>query len=107
MYEHSSCPIQRFFDATNAADSDAFVASFTDDAYLEDWGRVFHDNEGARSWNQTDNIGKQAHFDVVDARDAGGEWVVTDVVTGNGFNGTSPIRFTVDGDRISRMVIKP
>lgn len=99
--------IQRFIDATNTADSEAFLSSFTEDAYLEDWGRTFYGRAGARSWNRTDNIGKQTRFEVVEVHREGGEWVVTVTVTGNGFNGTSPIRFTVDGDRISRMVIRP
>lgn len=100
-------PVQRMLDATNAADTDAFVASFTDDAFLEDWGRQFHGHDGVRSWDRTDNIGKQAHFEVVDAEQQGSEWIVTVDVTGNGFTGRSPIRFTLDGDRISRMVIAP
>ena len=100
-------PIQRMLDATNAGDSDAFVDSFVDDAFVEDWGRQFHGHAGVRAWDRTDNIGKQAHFEVVDAERDGDDWVVTVHVTGNGFNGTSPIRFTLDGDRISRMVIAP
>lgn len=41
MYENPAA-MQRMIEATNAADSDAFVPSFTDDTYLEDWGRGFH-----------------------------------------------------------------
>jgi hypothetical protein len=100
-------PIQRMIDATNAADSDAFVASFTDDAHLEDWGRPFDGHDGVRSWDRTDNIGKQAHFEVAEVAQRGDEWVVTVVVSGNGFTGTSPFRFTLNGDRISRMIIAP
>jgi hypothetical protein len=100
-------PIRAFIDTTNSADSDAFVAVFTDDAYLEDWGRVFRGHDGARSWNTSDNIGKRSHFVGDRAERDGDDWIVTVTVTGDGFNGTSPIRFTVDGDRISRMVIAP
>jgi len=100
-------PVQRMIDATNAGDSDAFVAAFTDDAYLEDWGRGFHGPDGVRSWDSTDNIGKKAHFEVVDAAQHGDEWLVHLAVTGDGFNGTSPFRFTLSGDRISRMIIAP
>ncbi|TPW73605.1 nuclear transport factor 2 family protein [Schumannella sp. 10F1B-5-1] len=100
-------PIQRFIDATNAADSDAFVATFADDAYLEDWGRGFHGHDGARAWNASDNIGKRSRFVVEGAEHDGDEWTVTVTVSGDGYNGTSPIRFTVDGDRISRMLITP
>jgi hypothetical protein len=100
-------PIQRMIDATNAADSDAFVDSFTDDAYIEDWGRGFHGHDGVRSWDRTDNIGKQMHFESGGARQDGDDWIVTLTSTGNGYNGTSDIRFTLDGDRISRLIIAP
>lgn len=94
-------------DATNAGDTEAFVSAFTEDAYLEDWGRQFHGHDGVRSWDATDNIGKQAHFVVDGVEQRGSDCVVTVTVSGNGFNGTSPITFTVEGDRISRMVIAP
>jgi hypothetical protein len=32
----------------------AFIASFTDDAYLVDWGREFHGHDGVARWNETD-----------------------------------------------------
>jgi hypothetical protein len=100
-------PIQRFIDSTNAGDSDAFVACFTDDAELEDYGRHFHGHDGARSWDRTDNIGKQAHFDLVDASHEGDDWTIIVDVSGNGFTGRSPMSFTVRGDLISRMTIAP
>ena len=100
-------PVQSFIDTTNRGDTEAFVALFADDAHLEDWGRVFRGRDGARAWNASDNIGKQSHFAVDGVEREGDEWVVTVTVTGNGFTGTSPIRFAVDGDRISRMVIAP
>ncbi|TFV80919.1 nuclear transport factor 2 family protein [Microbacterium sp. dk485] len=89
--------IRTFVDATNAADTERFVAAFAADARLNDWGREFRGHEGIRSWNSTDNIGVQAHFEVVDV--AAGEhpdtYVVTLAVTGNGYNGTGPMRFHV------------
>ena len=59
--------IRNFIEATNRADSDAFVAVFTEDAYLNDWGREFHGHDGVRAWNRTDNIGVRSHFEFVDA----------------------------------------
>jgi hypothetical protein len=100
--------VQRMIDATNAADREAFVASFTEDAYLEDWGREFHGHAGVARWDATDNIGKQAHFEATATRPDGPDrFVVTLVVTGGGFNGTSDISFEVSGDRIRSMVITP
>ncbi len=100
-------PIQRMIDATNAGDSAGFVASFTADAYLEDWGRGFHGHDGVASWDSTDNIGKRSHFEATASRVEGEEQVVTLAVTGGGFNGTSDFRFTLAGDLIARMIIAP
>ncbi len=99
--------IDRMIAATNAGDSAAFVACFTRDAYLEDWGRAFHGHDGVARWNQSDNIGKHAHFEATGQRTDGDDLIVTLVVTGGGFNGSSDIRFTLDGDLISRLVISP
>jgi hypothetical protein len=97
--------VQRMIEATNAGDSDAFVDAFTEDAYLEDWGRAFHGRAGVASWDQTDNIGKNAHFEATGTVERDGRYVVTLVVTGGGFNGTSDIAFEVEGDRIRSMII--
>ena len=87
--------IQRFVEATNRGDSDAFVAAFTEDAHLDDWGRSFEGRAGVRSWDGTDNIGVQSHFDLLDVQpgDAEEEYVVTLRVSGNGYNGTGPMTF--------------
>lgn len=99
--------IRAFIDATNAGDSDAFVAAFTPDAYLNDWGREFHGHAGVRDWNRTDNIGVRSHFELVgvepgDARDT---YIVTLTVSGDGYNGTGPMRFELRDDLIARLTI--
>ena len=99
--------VQRMIDATNAGDRAAFVAAFTEDAYLEDWGRRFHGHPGVASWDETDNIGKKTHFVARTTRREGATFVVTLEVSGEGFNGTSDIAFEIDGDRIRSMVISP
>lgn len=100
-----AAPIARMIDATNRGDSEAFVACFTDDAYLVDWGREFHGHEGVARWNQSDNIGKRAHFVAEAVSGDSTDQVVTLVVTGGGFNGTSDIEFAVHDDLISRLII--
>lgn len=102
-------PIRAFVDATNAEDDAAFVAAFTEDATLDDWGREFSGHAGIASWNATDNIGVHARFSVVDvqAGDAPGAWTVTLTVTGDGHNGTGPMTFMVRDGRIARLVIEP
>ena len=98
--------VTRVVEATNAGDSDAFVEAFTEDAYLEDWGRGFDGREGVASWNETDNIGRQAHFEVKAVRSEDSGFVVTLQVSGGGFNGVSDFYFEVDGDRVERMIIR-
>lgn len=102
-------PIATFIDATNAGDSDAFVAAFTEDGILDDWGRVARGRDGIRAWDRTDNIGKQSHFELVDIAEETepDTYLVHLKVTGNGFNGTSPFRFTLRGDLIESVLIVP
>jgi hypothetical protein len=87
--------IRTFIDATNAGDSDAFVAAFTADATLDDWGRKFAGHAGVRDWDRTDNIGVQSHFDLLalEPGEALDSYVGTIRVRGNGYNGTGPMVF--------------
>ena len=99
--------IRTFIDATNASASEAFVAAFTTDAYLNDWGREFHGHAGVRDWNQTDNIGVRAHFDVVGVEpgETPDSHIVTVTVKGDGYNGTGPLRFELRDGLIARLTI--
>ena len=101
--------ITAFIDATNAGDSDAFVAAFAEDGSLDDWGRVAQGHAGIRKWDRTDNIGKHSHFELVDIAEEAepGTFLVHLKVTGNGFNGTSPFRFTLRDGLIQTVAIVP
>ena len=59
------------------------------------------------NWNRTDNIGVQAHFDLLalepgEQRDT---YVATIRVSGNGYNGTGPMVFTVRDGLIASLRI--
>jgi len=99
--------IQAFVDTTNRGDSEGFVAAFTSDAYLNDWGREFHGRDGVASWNETDNIGKQAHFDVrgIQPGRVDGQYLVTVTVSGGGYNGPGVFTFQLRDDLIARFII--
>ncbi|MQM25882.1 nuclear transport factor 2 family protein [Glycomyces albidus] len=101
-------PIREFIEATNAGDTDRFLSVFTEDAFLSDWGREFNGIDGVGRWNQTDNIGMESRFEVVgvEAGDGPDEWIATLRVSGNGFNGTGPMKFRLRGDKIARLVIE-
>lgn len=99
--------VRRMIDATNAGDHDAFVAAFTPDAVLVDWGKVFEGAAGIAAWDQSDNIGRRSHFEVAGVAQEGAAWVVTLDVSGGGFNGTSDFRFDLADGLIGRMEIQP
>ncbi|UVK47071.1 nuclear transport factor 2 family protein [Mesorhizobium sp. AR07] len=98
-------PIRRFVEATNAGDTEAFLDTFTADAFLSDWGRPFHGREQISRWNRSDNIGVQSRLNIVRIAMAEGSYRVRIAVTGNGFNGEGDMTFTLDGDRIASLVI--
>jgi ketosteroid isomerase-like protein len=100
-------PIQAMIDATNAGDHEAFVAAFTPDAVLVDWGKEFDGAAGIAAWDDSDNIGRGSRFHVAAGALEGDTWVLTLDVSGGGFNGTSDFRFELDGDLIRRMEIQP
>lgn len=100
-------PIRDFVDATNAGDSERFVAAFTDDASLNDWGREFRGHSGVREWDSTDNIGTHSKFEILEiapGKDAE-SYVVTMKVTGDGFNGISPFAVTLREGKIASLGI--
>ena len=99
--------IRSFIETTNAEDTEGFLASFTADGTIDDWGRQFHGVEGIASWNESDNIGKHSRFDVVEVAQgsAAGEYIVTMDVTGDGYNGIGTMTFVVDGDLVRSLVI--
>jgi len=93
-------------DAANANDLGAFLAGFTEDGVVDDWGREFRGAQRITAWSDAEFIGKQVSLDVEDVRDNGAEVVVTAQVGGNGFNGPSHFTFQVEGDKVARMTIR-
>ena len=101
--------IQSFVDTTNVGDSKGFVEVFTKDAYLRDWFRTFRGHKGVSSWDKSDNIGKNTHFDILGIHKAKvqNEYILKVKVWGDGFNGESNISFTIENDLIKKMIISP
>ncbi|RKR87820.1 SnoaL-like protein [Micromonospora pisi] len=98
--------VRTLVDAANANDLPAFLAGFTTDGVVDDWGREFQGAERISAWSDAEFIGKQVSLDVRDVRQHGEETVVVAEVGGNGFNGPSTFAFRMAGDRVSRMTIR-
>lgn len=98
---------QRFVDAINAADTDGFVAAFTDDGFVDDWGRVLRGRDGVRSWAASDAIGAGAQMTVLTAESEGDTVHIRFEWRSSLFTGESDGIFTLDGDRIAGFTIPP
>jgi hypothetical protein len=98
-------PIAAMIDATNREDSTAFLAAFSDDAMISDWGREFHGKTEIATWNDNENIGVNSRIEAIDATRSGDDTTVTIRVTGNGYNGGGSMVFTTGDGRIRRLVI--
>ncbi|WP_194410834.1 nuclear transport factor 2 family protein [Microbacterium cremeum] len=99
--------IQRFVDAINTADTDAFVDTFTDDGFVDDWGRVLRGRAGVRSWAGSDAIGAGARMTLLSASVDGGTVRIHFDWRSSVFNGESDAIVELDGDRIKGFTIPP
>ena len=99
-------PVARLVKAANAHDTDAFLAGFTDDGVVDDWGREFAGADAIRGWSGKEFIGVDVTLDVVAVTTEGDTTTIEAQVGGSGFNGPSHFAFTVRGDLVARMTIR-
>jgi hypothetical protein len=99
-------PVARLLQAANAHDTDVFLASFTDDGIVDDWGREFPGAEAIRGWSDKEFIGVGVVLTVTDVTTDGDVTTVTADVGGSGFNGPSHFMFTVRDGLVSRITIR-
>ena len=64
------------FAAINAADTDRIVATFAEDAYVNDHRNVFDGTESIRDWVSKEIVGDHVTIDVLDVTDHYGDTVV-------------------------------
>lgn len=99
--------VRAFVAAINDADTDAFVACFTPDGFVDDWGRVLQGPDGVRSWAGSDAIGAGAHMELLSATEDGDTIETQFSWRSRVFNGESTGIFTLDGDHIAGFRIPP
>ncbi|MDX6295294.1 MAG: hypothetical protein QOH50_4369 [Kribbellaceae bacterium] len=97
--------VRQALTAIDEQDTDAFVAAFAPDGFVDDWGRQFRGPERIRSWSDGELIGVHATFSDVAVSTPGNPVTITAQVGGDGYNGTSHFTFDVQGDRIASMTI--
>jgi hypothetical protein len=99
-------PVARLLQAANGHDTDGFLASFTEDGVVDDWGREFAGADAIRGWSDAEFIGVEVTLAVTDIATEGDTTTVTAQVGGGGFNGPSTFTFAVRDDRVARMTIR-
>jgi hypothetical protein len=99
-------PVARLLDAANAHDTEAFLAGFTEDGVVDDWGREFAGAGAIRGWSDTEFIGVDVTLAVHEVTSSGDDTTVGADVGGRGFNGPSHFTFSVRGDLVERMTIR-
>ena len=97
--------VQRLLDAANGGDLNGFLATFTDDGVVDDWGREFRGATEIRSWSDAEFIGREVNLTVQGVEEGKGETIIAAQVGGKGYTGPSHFAFRVEGDRVARMTI--
>ena len=86
---HAPEAVWKLVGAINTADTEAFVAAFSPDGVIDDWGRKLVGRQGQRSWAASDAIGAQAQMTLLGSETSGAvteirfDWRST-VFTGDG-----------------------
>ena len=99
--------VAAFADAINTADTDAFVALFTDDGLVNDWGTEYSGPAGVRKWAGSDAIGAGAQMTVLSSDTDGETTTIRFGWRSSVFNGESTGIFVTDGDSIRSFTIPP
>jgi hypothetical protein len=93
-------------DAANHHDTEAFLASFTQDGVVDDWGREFTGAESIRGWSDSEFIGANVSLTITRVSTTDEQTTVSADVGGDGYHGPSHFTFEIRGNRVARMTIR-
>src|SRR3954447_11655899 len=96
----------RLVEAANHHDPEAFLASFTQDGVVDDWGREFTGAESIRGWSDREFIGGTVSLTITRVSPTDDGAPSSADVGGDGYNGASHFILELRGDRIARMTIR-
>lgn len=105
-------PVAAYFEAMNRFDTDALLATFTDDALVNDIQREFGNSASIRRWADKEIIGDKVVAKTFrEVRAHHGDVIVTAVMDGEYDKTNLPAEleltfyFSLDGDKIARLII--
>jgi hypothetical protein len=97
--------VRRAIEAINQGNLDEFLALFAPDATVVDVS-TYRGHEAIRAWAQRETFNVQVRFQVVREKNEEGTIVEGHVQSVGGYSGPATFSFTVEGDRIQRLVIE-
>jgi hypothetical protein len=97
--------VRRAIEAINQGNLDDFMALFAPDATVVDVS-TYSGLEAIRAWAQRETFNVQVRFHVVREKNEEGTIVEGNVQSVGGYSGPATFSFTLDGDRIQRLVIE-
>jgi hypothetical protein len=106
MTRETPAVVRAIIDAANRGDTTTFLACFTPDGTVDDWGREFRAAPAITGWSEKEFIGARATLEVLNIETSDDDVTVTAQVGGDGFNGPSHFTFHVEHDLVSRMTIR-
>ena len=107
MHEESlrSPLVRRAIEAINQGNLNDFMSLFARDATVVDVS-TYSGHEAIRAWAQRETFNVQVRFRVAREKNEEGTIVEGNVQSVGGYSGPATFSFTVDGDRIQRLVIE-
>ncbi|GED99384.1 nuclear transport factor 2 family protein [Gordonia crocea] len=99
-------PVTAFIDAVNRHDEAGFLDAFTDDGFVDDWGRIFTGRDAIKGWSDKEFIGAKGTMTVTEATTTGDSTAVVADWRSTWANGLSRFTFAVVGDKIASMTIR-
>jgi len=104
--------IAAFIEATNAHNTNEFLATLTDRAVITDEGQEYRGIAAIKAWSDEKYVGAKVTLDVVEVANSNGKTIVTVKVDGN-FDKTGlpdpflmDFHFTTDTQRIAGLNIR-
>ena len=98
-------PIQAVIDATNKGDNNAFVAAFTKDGAVNDWGEVHNGRAAISTWDKAENTGAGVKLRVTGVSRLAGEVLVLLEITRDEEKSSGTFSFRLTGNKVSSMEV--
>ncbi len=103
--------IETFIKASNDHDSKAYIATFSEDALVNDFARNFWGKEKIRDWADQEIIAPKVTFKADEIIEHYGDFLITALTDGNYDKSKAPdptyldYFFTVKNDQIVKMIV--